>query len=223
MLIASLTCLALALVGPALAQDPTDTGLNFASWSSHMSQFPLETYCPETAPNPMESQYEDCRSTAWDMVYRCPNGRTDASSRTICICSSIIAMSSCLTAYCPSNTVVASVLNNDQHDYTSIYNCPSRLGAAGGGGATATETGAGAGSTGAASPTYSDCVAANTASSKAQDECKTNIKSNAASSAASTSARKAAAMVAAGVFAALLQGARMSTATRDGMVEWGGN
>ncbi len=52
----SLTVLALTVAGPAMAQpDPTDTGLNFASWSSHMSRFPLETYCPETAPNPHES------------------------------------------------------------------------------------------------------------------------------------------------------------------------
>lgn len=52
----SLTFLALTLVGQAVTQPgPTDTGLNFASWSSHMSRFPLETYCPETAPNPLES------------------------------------------------------------------------------------------------------------------------------------------------------------------------
>jgi len=55
MLVASLTFLALAIARPAMAQDATDTGLNFASWSSHMSRFPLETYCPETAPNPQES------------------------------------------------------------------------------------------------------------------------------------------------------------------------
>ncbi len=59
MLVALLTVSALALAGRALAQDATDTGLNFASWSSHMSQFPLETYCPETAPNPMESYVSD--------------------------------------------------------------------------------------------------------------------------------------------------------------------
>lgn len=32
------------------------------------------------------------------------------------------------------NTVVESVLSKDQDDYTSIYRCPSRIGAAGGGG-----------------------------------------------------------------------------------------
>ena len=51
-----LTFLALTLAGQGVTQpDPTDTGLNFASWSSHMSRFPLETYCPETAFNPLET------------------------------------------------------------------------------------------------------------------------------------------------------------------------
>ncbi len=36
-----LTFLALTLAGQGVTQpDPTDTGLNFASWSSHMSRFP---------------------------------------------------------------------------------------------------------------------------------------------------------------------------------------
>ncbi|KAK3314108.1 hypothetical protein B0H66DRAFT_537360 [Apodospora peruviana] len=130
----ALGLLAITLSGwTAVAQTTTD-GPNFASWSSHMAAFPLETYCPETASNPLESEYEDCRSTAWNMVYSCPSGQEDASSRTVCICSSIIAMSSCLSAYCPSNTVQASIISQDQDDFTSIYGCPSRLGAAGGGG-----------------------------------------------------------------------------------------
>lgn len=41
----SLAVLAMSLAGQVVAQtDDTDTGLNFASWSSHMSRFGAETY-----------------------------------------------------------------------------------------------------------------------------------------------------------------------------------
>ncbi|KAM7212687.1 hypothetical protein V8F06_011938 [Rhypophila decipiens] len=143
------------IFGWALAQSATTEGPNLASWSRQMSMFPAETYCPETAPNPMESEYEACRSTAWDIVYSCP-GKTDSDKRTSCICSSIVHMSSCLTAYCPSNSVQASIISQDQADFTSIYGCPTHLGAgAGGGGAGSQPTatgGSGAGSTDGALP-----------------------------------------------------------------------
>lgn len=61
-------------------------------------------------------------------------------------------MSSCLTAYCPSNSVQASIISQDQDDYTSIYGCPTHLGAdagGGGGGSGPTPTG-GAGEAGSA-------------------------------------------------------------------------
>lgn len=47
--------LALTLAVRASAQtDDSDSGLNFASWSSHMSRFPQETYCPQTKSNSLE-------------------------------------------------------------------------------------------------------------------------------------------------------------------------
>lgn len=47
----------LGLAGLAMAQDDTetDTGLNFASWSSEAAAYPNVTPCPLTAPNPMAS------------------------------------------------------------------------------------------------------------------------------------------------------------------------
>lgn len=50
-----LALLTVTLAGWALAQSETTEGPNLASWSRHMSMFPAETYCPETASNPYES------------------------------------------------------------------------------------------------------------------------------------------------------------------------
>ncbi|KAK4120506.1 hypothetical protein N657DRAFT_683608 [Parathielavia appendiculata] len=133
----SFALLALSLAGrPALAQqadEKTDTGLNFASWSSAISDFPASTDCPRTAPNSMQGEYFTCSSSAFDMGWNCPGVKTAFSSRTLCICSSIMQMSSCLATYCPSNTVVESILSKDQEDFTSLWSCPSALAAANGG------------------------------------------------------------------------------------------
>jgi hypothetical protein len=53
--IAAPAIVALTLAVQASAQtDDSDSGLNFASWSSHMSRFPQETYCPQTKSNSLE-------------------------------------------------------------------------------------------------------------------------------------------------------------------------
>ncbi|KAM7190439.1 hypothetical protein V8F20_009722 [Naviculisporaceae sp. PSN 640] len=153
-----LTLLPMGLVGRAYAQSQTTEGPNLASWSRQMSMFPAETYCPETASNPYESEYEACRSTAWDNMYRCPGKMEDSDIRTSCICSSIIHMSSCLSAYCPSNSVQASLISQDQADFTSIYGCPTHLGAAAGGGGPTPTGGNGAGASDGAKPSNNGAV-----------------------------------------------------------------
>jgi hypothetical protein len=56
--ITSLLLLSLTLAGPPVlaqnADDETETGLNFESWSSAKSRYPSQTDCPRTAPNSLQ-------------------------------------------------------------------------------------------------------------------------------------------------------------------------